>query len=469
MAVMAVGPHIPQPTEIELSTTHEPVPAGSDTTPGSAKKAAIGSFIGAVVDWYDFFLYGIVAALLFNELFFPKVSPAVGTLAAWATFGVGFLFRPLGGIVFGHFGDRLGRKKMLVLTMLVMGVASTLIGVLPTYAQAGIWAPVALVVLRAAQGFAVGGEWGGAALMAVESAPSKWRCLYSSGVQVGASVGLLLATAMIKIVSGTTSDEAFRTWGWRIPFLVSAGIVVIGLLIRAKVEESPVFAERVAALPNIKKPRLPLVAAVRSNPKGFFSIIGLRLVELFTFYGVTTFGLSYGTSEFGLDRGSLLNVNLTVGALAIITIPAFAYLADRYSRRAVYSWGAVLGVAGSVPFFLALESGSTVLIVVAAVLLVNGAHDMVVAVQQPLFAQMFGPENRYSGAGVGFQLASAVGGGFTPFIASVLVLQADGHWSLVAGYLMVGCAISLGFALKLTDRGADAPLSQQPTNPRAIA
>ncbi|MER5433657.1 shikimate transporter [Streptomyces sp. NPDC002588] len=439
-----------------MNSTQGPAAAGHAGAPGLAKRAAIASFMGAVVDWYDFFLYGIVAGLLFGDLFFPGASPAVGTLAAWATFGVGFLFRPLGGIVFGHFGDRLGRKRMLVLTMLIMGVASTLIGILPTYAQAGIWAPVLLVVLRATQGFAVGGEWGGAALMAVENAPAKWRSLFSSGVQVGASVGLLLATLVVKVVSGNTSEAAFQSWGWRVPFLASAALVMVGLIIRARVEESPVFTQQVAAIAEEAKPRVPLIAAVRSNPKGFFAIIGLRLVELFTFYGVTTFGLAYGTGELGLDRDSLLNVNLAVGALAILTIPGFAYLADRFGRRRIYCWGSLAGVVAAAPFFWALESGSMVLIIFCAVLLVNIAHDMAVSVQQSLFTEMFGPEYRYSGAGVGYQLASAIGGGFTPFIASTLVIWAGGGWGLVAGYLALGCGISFLVALSIRNDQPEA-------------
>jgi MFS transporter, MHS family, shikimate and dehydroshikimate transport protein len=437
-----------------MSSTPQAATPDGPAAPGLARRAAIASFMGAVVDWYDFFLYGIVAGLLFGDLFFPGASPAVGTLAAWATFGVGFLFRPLGGIVFGHFGDRLGRKRMLVLTMLIMGAASTLIGVLPTYAQAGLWAPVLLVVLRATQGFAVGGEWGGAALMAVENAPAKWRSLYSSGVQVGASFGLLLATLITKVMSGATSNAAFRSWGWRIPFLVSAALVIVGLIVRARVEESEVFTRQVAAKSEETRPRLPLVAAVKSNPKGFFAIIGLRFVELFTFYGVTTFGLAYGTDELGLDRDSLLDVNLAVGGLAVLTIPAFAYLADRFGRRRVYCWGALVGVVSAVPYFWAMESGSMVLIVACAVLLVNVAHDMAVSVQQSLFTDMFGPEYRYSGAGVGYQLASAIGGGFTPLIAASLVIWAGGGWSLVAAYIALGCAVSFLVALRL--RGDDA-------------
>ncbi|TLS42549.1 shikimate transporter [Streptomyces montanus] len=411
--------------------------------------AAVASFIGAVADWYDFFLYGIVAGLLFSELFFPDVSPAVATLAAWSTFGVGFLFRPLGGIVFGHFGDRLGRKKMLIVTMLIMGVASTLIGVLPTYAEVGIWAPVLLVILRAAQGFAVGGEWGGAALMAVENAPRKWRSLYSSGVQIGASVGLLLATAAVKFLYDRLPEEEFRDWGWRVPFLASAAIVIIGTIVRATVAESPAFVEHTAARPHPQRRRLPLLAAIKAHPSGFLTIIGLRFVELLTFYCVTAFGLSHAAEQYGLNRDALLDINLMVGALAIVTIPVYAYLADRYTRRSVYLWGAGIGVLGALPFFVALQSGSMILIAVTAILLVNGAHDMAVAVQQSLFSDMFGPEFRYSGAGVGYQLASVVGGGFTPLIASALVLWAGGGWALVAMYLLIGCGISFTVALNL--------------------
>ena len=432
---------------------------------GPGAGAAIAGFIGAVADWYDFFLYGIVAGLLFDELFFPEAGPAVGTLAAWSTFGVGFLFRPLGGIVFGHFGDRLGRKKMLILTMLIMGLASTLIGVLPTYAEVGIWAPVMLVVLRAAQGFAVGGEWGGAALMAVESAPRHRRSLYGSGVQIGASVGLLLATGAVKFMSVRLPDDAFRTWGWRVPFLLSGVIVVIGLIVRATVTESPVFSGRLATRAPARRRRPPLLAALKENPSGILAIIGLRLVELLTFYCVTAFGLAFGTRQYGLDRDALLDINLVVGALAVVTIPLFAHLADRFTRRSVYLWGAGIGVLGALPFFVALQSGSAILILVMAILLVNGAHDMAVAGQQSLFTEMFGAEFRYSGAGVGYQLASVIGGGLTPLIAGALVLWAGGAWVLVSLYLLIGCGISFTVALNLPTGDAAPRPAPAPAKP----
>ncbi|MEJ8797007.1 shikimate transporter [Trinickia caryophylli] len=405
-----------------------------------ARKAALGSFIGAVVDWYDFLLYGIVAALVFNTAFFPSVGPAMGVLAAFATFGVGFLFRPLGGIVFGHFGDRLGRKRMLVLTVMLMGTSTALIGLLPTFASIGWWAPVLLVTLRAVQGFAVGGEWGGAALMAVESAPQGKKAFYSSGVQVGYGVGLVLATGIVSIISQSIDNVAFKAWGWRLPFLFSIVLVGVALWIRSNMEESQEFEQQVERAH--RKVRLPVIEALRSHPGAFGLIIALRLAELFTMYIVTTFALSYSTTNLGMSRDVFLHIGLIVGAVSCVTIPCFAWLADRFGRRRVYLTGALVGALAAVPFFLALEARATLPIVVFAVLLANVSHDMVVSVQQPMFTEFFGASYRYSGAGVGYQVASVVGGGFTPFIAAALVAFAGGSWHPVAGYLMAGCLLS---------------------------
>ena len=415
-----------------------------------ARKAALGSFVGAVVDWYDFLLYGIVAALIFNTEFFPKVSPEMGTLAAFGTFGVGFLFRPLGGVVFGHFGDRLGRKRMLVMTVMMMGVSTALIGLLPNFASIGWWAPALLVLLRAIQGFAVGGEWGGAALMAVESAPERKKAFYSSGVQIGYGVGLVLATGIVSILTQTLDDAAFKSWGWRVPFIFSIVLVLIGLWVRTNMEESTEFVDKVAKPRH--RARLPIVDALRENPKAFLLIIALRLAELFTMYIVTAFALSYSTTNLGMPRQFFLNIGLLVGALSIVTIPCFAWLADRFGRRKVYIGGALVGLASAIPFFLAMEARSTVLIVVFAVLLANVAHDMIVSVQQPMFSEFFGAEFRYSGAGVGYQVASVVGGGFTPFIATALVGAAGGSWHPVAAYLAGGCLLSVVVAARMKAR-----------------
>ncbi|WP_324658203.1 shikimate transporter [Burkholderia thailandensis] len=412
-----------------------------------ARKAAIGSFVGAVVDWYDFLLYGIVAALVFNHAFCPNVSPTMGTLAAFATFGVGFLFRPLGGVVFGHYGDRLGRKRMLVLTVMLMGVSTVAIGLLPTFGTIGWWAPALLVALRAVQGFAVGGEWGGAALMAVESAPEKKKAFYSSGVQVGYGVGLVLATGIVSILGHTLGDAAFRAWGWRLPFVFSIVLVLIGLWVRSSMDESQEFVEKVEH--GHRKLKLPVLEALTRHPRAFVYIVALRLAELFTMYIVTAFALSYSTSNLGMSRDLFLNIGLLVGALSCVTIPCFAWLADRFGLRRVYIAGALVGLACAVPFFVALEARATVWIVICSVMLANVAHDMVVSVQQPLFTELFGAEYRYSGAGVGYQFASVVGGGFTPFIAVALVSFGGGSWHLVAAYLATGCLVSTLVAARM--------------------
>ncbi|WP_027797545.1 shikimate transporter [Paraburkholderia acidipaludis] len=425
--------------------THD-APA-SRRSPSRARRAAVGSFVGAVVDWYDFLLYGIVAALVFNSAFFPKVSPTMGTLAAFATFGVGFLFRPLGGVVFGHYGDRLGRKRMLVLTVMMMGLSTVAIGFLPTFAAIGWWAPVLLVALRALQGFAVGGEWGGAALMAVESAPQHKKAFYSSGVQVGYGVGLVLATGIVSVLNHTFGEAAFKAWAWRVPFVLSIVLVLIGLWVRRSMEESQEFVEKVEQ--SHHKVRMPVIEALTQHPKAFLLIVALRLAELFTMYIVTAFALSYSTTNLGMSRDVFLSIGLVVGAISCVTIPLFAALADRFGLRRIYMIGAVVGLASAIPFFLALEARSVAWIVLFSVLLANLAHDMVVSVQQPLFTELFGTEYRYSGAGVGYQFASVVGGGFTPFIAVALVGIAGGSWHLVAGYLAAGCLISLVVAARM--------------------
>ncbi|MCG5044128.1 shikimate transporter [Enterobacteriaceae bacterium 155047] len=415
-----------------------------------ARRAALGSFAGAVVDWYDFLLYGITAALVFNREFFPQISPAMGTLAAFATFGVGFLFRPLGGIIFGHFGDRLGRKRMLMLTVWMMGIATALIGLLPSFAAIGWWAPTLLVTLRAIQGFAVGGEWGGAALLSVESAPRHKRAFYSSGVQVGYGVGLLLSTGLVSLVSHYTTDAQFLSWGWRIPFLFSLLLVIIALWIRTGMEESTEFEQQQRDQPVVKQ-RLPVIEALLQHPGAFLKIIALRLCELLTMYIVTAFALNYSTQNLGLSRELFLNIGLLVGAISCLTIPCFAWLADRFGRRRVYITGALIGTFSAWPFFMALEAQSLFWIVFFAIMLANIAHDMVVCVQQPMFTEMFGARYRYSGAGVGYQVASVVGGGFTPFIAAALVTFSGGDWRSVAVYLLAGCLLSALTAMFMKD------------------
>lgn len=445
---------------MDSSTTSIPASAaGTAAHPpaGRARRAAWGSFIGAVVDWYDFLLYGIVAALVFNIEFFPQISPAMGTLAAFGTFGVGFLFRPLGGIVFGHFGDKLGRKRMLMITVWTMGLSTALIGFLPTFATIGWWAPVLLVTLRAIQGFAVGGEWGGATLLAVESAPKKKKAFYSSGVQVGYGVGLLLATGSISLVSHHTTNQEFIDWGWRLPFLFSTVLVVIAWWIRSGMEESQEFvaASKKRHEKTVQKRSFPIVEALRKHPKAFLLIIALRLGELLTMYIVTAFALNYSTTNLGMSRDLFLNISLLVGGISCLSIPLFARLADSFGRRRIYVTGALIGAASAFPFFIALEAHSTLWILFFAIMLANIAHDMIVSVQQPMFTELFGAAYRYSGAGVGYQVASVVGGGFTPFIAVLLVEVLGGSWHGVATYLTVGCLLSAIIGMRMKPQTLD--------------
>ena len=422
-------------------------PLQNNATPSSdlhekrARKAALSSFIGAVVDWYDFLLYGIVAALIFKDQFFPSIGNNMGTLAALATFGVGFLFRPLGGIVFGHYGDKLGRKKMLVITVVMMGLATVGIGLLPNFEAIGWWAPVLLVTLRALQGFAVGGEWGGAALMAVENAPKGKKAFFSSGVQVGYGVGLVLSTGAVSLIIYFLGEEAFSNWAWRIPFIASIVLVGVAMWIRSGQDESQEFLEKVVNAKD-KPQKLPILRAIRNHPKAFFYIIALRLTELLTMYLVTNFALNYSTNNLGMDKQFFLNITLMVGAVSCFSIPLFAWLADKFDHQRMCTLGGLIGAACAFPFFMALDAQNTWLIVIFAILLANVAHDMVVSVHQPIFTSLFGTEYRYSGAGVGYQVASIVGGGFTPFIAASLVLWADGSWHYVAIYLAVGCLLT---------------------------
>lgn len=408
-------------------------------TPAMARRASLGSFIGAVVEWYDFLLYGVLAALVFNKQFFPAVSPTVGTIAAFGTLAIGFVFRPLGGAFFGHFGDRLGPKRMLVWTICIMGGATVGIGLLPNYDAIGVAAPILLVTLRAIQGFAVGGEWGGATLMAVSQAPKGRKAFFSSGVQMGYGAGLVMANGAVLLVTRAFGEEGLADWAWRLPFLLSAPLVLIGLWVRGGVAD--VHHAEVEEKKEPEPTRPPLLEAVLRHPRAFFEIIGVRAVEMISMYVVTTFGLSYSTQTLGWESREFLNIAIAIGAISLLTIPAFAHLSDRFGRKPVYLAGALIGAVFAFPFFLALNASHLVWTWVCALILVNVAHDLAVAVQQPLITELFGAQYRYSGAGLGYQVAAVVCGGFTPFIAASLV-EWTGSWVGVAVYLVFGCAVS---------------------------
>lgn len=406
-------------------------------------RASMGSFVGAVVEWYDFLLYGVLAALVFNHQFFPNLSPTLGTIFSFGTLALGFVFRIVGGAFFGIYGDKLGPKRVLVWTIVVMGLATAAIGALPNAFVIGIWAPILLTLLRIIQGFAVGGEWGGAALMAVSQAPKNRKAFYSSGVQMGYGVGLILANGVVLLIAITLGTEALRDWAWRLPFILSLLLTGVGLWVRAGVAD---IHHKDTAPEELKQEseitRNTVIEALTRHPGAFLQIIAIRLAEMIPMYVVTTWALSYSTSNLGWSNQVFLNIAIAVGAISLVTIPLFAYLSDRFGRKIVYLTGAVVAGAFAVPFFRALEADNRVLTIVFALLIVNIGHDMAVAVQQPLITELFGAAYAYSGAGLGYQIAAALAGGFTPFIAASLVAGMGGSWVGVAIYMVAGCLMS---------------------------
>jgi MHS family shikimate/dehydroshikimate transporter-like MFS transporter len=399
----------------------------------SIKKVATASFVGTTIEWYDFFLYGTAAALVFGDLFFPESEPLVGTLLAFGTYAVGFAARPIGGIVFGHYGDRIGRKSMLVLSLLIMGVATFLIGVLPTFASIGIMAPILLVVLRFAQGIGVGGEWGGAVLMSVEHAPKGRRGFFGSWPQMGVPAGLLLSTGVFALVQAMTSEAAFMSWGWRVPFLASAILVGVGLFIRLKIMESPAF-ERVKET-KTEAPK-PIVDVVRKYPREVLTAMGMRVAENGCFYILTVFVLAYGEEELGLAKGTMLWGVIIAAAIGLVTVPLWGALSDRVGRKPLYLAGAVITTLWAFPLFGLINTESPVLIWLSIAVGVNLGHDLMYGPQAAYFSELFGTRVRYSGASLGYQLASVFAGGFAPLIATALLAANGGSPTLVALYMM---------------------------------
>jgi MFS transporter, MHS family, shikimate and dehydroshikimate transport protein len=405
-------------------------------TAGSIRIVAMASLIGTTIEWYDFFLYGTAAALVFNRLYFPTFDPLAGTLAAFGTYTVGFVARPIGGIIIGHYGDRIGRKSMLILTLIIMGVATFGIGLLPTYAQIGPWAAVALVVLRLAQGFGVGGEWGGAVLMAVEHAPPGRRGFYGSWPQIGVPAGLLLSTAVFTQFA-RLPEEQFLSWGWRVPFLLSILLVGVGLVIRVRILETPAFARVKEAGTEAKR---PIVEVLRNHPKEVLLAMGARLAENGAFYIYTVFVLVYGTQKVGLARETVLNGILIAAACALVAIPLCGALSDRLGRRPVYLFGASVTGLFAYPLFWLLDTGSTPLVWLALVVALVFAHAPMYGPQAAFLSELFGTRVRYSGASLGSQLSSVVAGGLSPFIATALLPYGRGA---LASYIIAMALVTI--------------------------
>lgn len=383
-------------------------------------KVATAALIGTAIEWYDFFIYGTATALVFNKLFFPTLDPLTGTLAAYGTFAMGFVARPVGGFIFGHYGDRIGRKKMLYLTLLIMGIATFVIGCLPTYNSVGLWAPILLVTCRVFQGFALGGEWGGAVLMAVEHAPSNRRGFYGSWPQLGAPLGLVVGMILFSFTTNVINDADFLDWGWRIPFLASIVLVLVGLYIRSKIAESPQFQK----IKDLKQEvKMPVIESIRRHPKEILLAIGARFAENAFAYIYAFFVITYATQALGMPRQSILNGVMIASAIEVFTIPMFGLLSDKIGRRPVYIFGAVFAAAASFPLFILMNTKVAYLGWLGIIGGLAVGHAAMFGPQASFLSEMFGTKVRYSGVSLGYNLASIFAGALSPAICTWLFMK----------------------------------------------
>lgn len=422
--------------------------------------AGLASMMGTTIEWYDFFLYGTAAALIFNKIFFPSFDPLTGTLAAFATYAVGFLARPLGGIIFGHYGDKLGRKSMLLITLFMMGIPTILIGLIPSYHSIGYWAAVLLVLMRFLQGIAVGGEWGGAVLMAVEHAPEGKKGFFGSLPQAGVAAGLILASLAMSAVAALP-EQAMYSWGWRIPFLASIALLLVGWLIRAKVAESPDF-EKIKE--RAEKVSLPAMVVLRQYPKQVLVVIGGRLAEVTWFYTVVTFALAYATGTLHITKGVMLDATIWGALAALFTIPLVGVLTDKIGAKWIFMAGAIGMMLFSSSFFSMLQTLSPSTITVAVVIAIGVVYALLYGPEGSLFSAQFPPEVRYSGISIGVQISGAIGGGLAPIVATSLLARGGGDPGYIVLYLTILGVIAVVSAALMHGpkrKGLPLPLATQ--------
>ncbi|WP_142279279.1 MFS transporter [Mycobacterium arosiense] len=407
--------------------------------------------IGTTIEWYDFYLYATASALVFKPLFFPNISPTAGTLASFATYAAGFGARPLGAVLSGHFGDRLGRKTVLVGALVVMGLVTTTIGALPTYAEAGLLAPALLATLRVVQGPAVGAEWGGSAVLSVEHAPPDRRGLFGSFTQLGSPAGMLLATSVFFLTRKATGP-GFLAYGWRIPFLLSVFLVGIGLFVRLKLTDAEIF-ERLKRRDELA--RLPIVEVLRKDSRNVVITTGLRLSQIGLFVLLTTYSITYLQDSFGKGSAVGLIAVLVSSALGLLSTPGWALMSDRVGRRPPYLFGALAGVVALLLFFVAAGTGSALWVILAIVFGVNVVHDAMYGPQAAWFAELFGTRVRYSGASLGYQIGAVLSGGFAPLIAASLLVLGGGRPWLIVAYFAVLAAVTVAAAYSAPETRED--------------
>lgn len=438
-----------------MTTTNivDRVIADDVSAPTPINRVITASLIGSVIEWYDFLIYGTAAALVFGKLFFPASDSRISVVSAFSVYAVGYLSRPLGGLLFGHFGDRMGRKTMLMLSLIIMGLGSFLVGCLPTYDQVGIWAPVLLVILRLVQGLGLGGEWGGAVLMVAESSPANRRGFYGGLVQLGNPVGRLLATAVFAITA-YASAQSFLSWAWRIPFLLSIVLVGVGIFIRYRLHETPAFTRMRQAG---QQTRIPLMEVISKYPRAMFISIGLKACEVAWTGVFAIYSVSYLTSRLHFSRQFALDGILLSAAAGVIVVPLAGYISDRLGRRIVFATGAIFCVLAAFPMFWLFDTGNRTLILAALILGASLGQGIMYSLHASLMPELFGTNVRYSGVSVGFQIGAAIFGGLTPFSAAVSVNFFNGATWPISVFLIVLALLSL-LSVSLTREMAYEPM-----------
>jgi MHS family shikimate/dehydroshikimate transporter-like MFS transporter len=426
--------------------------AGQPHQRASTSKVVAASTIGTVIEWYDFFVNASAAALVFGPLFFPTSDPTVSTLAALSVYAFGYVARPLGGIVFGHFGDRVGRKSMLVLSMLLMGFGTFFVGLLPTYEQIGILAPILLVVLRLLQAMGLGGEWGGAVLLVAESAPAQRRGLFGSLVQVGNPIGRLSATGVFALATQLPEGD-FLSWGWRIPFLASALLIVVGLVIRFQIDETPEFQK---LRESKKTAKMPVLEALTKYRRETVIAVGLKITEVAWVGVLTVFAVTYLTQQLSMQRSVILGAITLAGLIEVLVMPFAGWLSDLIGRRTIYLAGTVFGILLAFPIFWLFETRDPTIVTCAIVVGICLCQGVVFALHASFMPELFGTDARYSGVSLGFQLGAAIGGGLTPLVAAAIVTRTGATWPV--SLILVALGILTVIAVLSTRETAARPM-----------